>query len=152
MRPLRQIIPTSHFSLEELEQAALIYGFDLLTQNSDRRIGKPNSALHNDQIVAFDFELCFSFLLPIIGQKSPWMVSQHGINSRHIFRSMLKRTTPDWSPFIEAVRNLAQNRLDVIQGMMPESWQLWGQQVQEHIKHVIMNIDQFEIELQRSLL
>lgn len=48
-----------------LLQAARIYAFDMLVENADRRGEKPNCARRGKDLVAFDFELCFGFLLAI---------------------------------------------------------------------------------------
>lgn len=138
---------------EEVEQATRIYAYDLLVQNPDRRQDKPNCANHKGQIVAYDFELCFTFLMALIGVKtSPWEITKHGICLKHFFRTALRAKEVSWAPFLGALQALHKSRLDVIIGELPEGWKQWGLAVQRHIEQVIINIREFEFELQRSLL
>lgn len=46
----------------EFAQAIRIYGFDLLVQNPDRTVVRPNCAARGGQIKLFDFETAFSFV------------------------------------------------------------------------------------------
>lgn len=146
-------MPGAFLSQEEVEQATLIYGFDLLVQNPDRRWDRPNCALLAGSLIAFDFERCFSFLLPIIGGlASPWEVSRHGIAANHLFHSVLKARAPSWTPLIDRLRALPVERLDQLASALPGAWQSEAARVREHVTEVIMNLHEFELELQRSLL
>lgn len=49
-------------SKDELAQATLIYACDLLIQNPDRLIKNPNCGKHRDRLVAYDFEMAFTFV------------------------------------------------------------------------------------------
>jgi hypothetical protein len=149
---LTPAVPGAFLTQEEVEQATLIYGFDLLVQNPDRRRDKPNCASLAGSLIAFDFEMCFSFLLPIVGQAPPWEVSRHGIAVNHLFHSVLKARTPNWSQLINRLRVLSAERVDQLASALPGAWQSEAARVREHITEVIMNLPQFELELQRSLL
>lgn len=150
---LTPAIPGGFLTQEEVQQATLIYGFDLLVQNPDRRRDKPNCASLAGSLIAFDFERCFSFLLPIIGGLAqPWEVSRHGIAGTHLFHSVLKARAPSWTPLIGRLRALTAERLDQLLSALPGAWQAGVAKVREHITKVIMNLPEFELELQRSLL
>lgn len=57
-----------HLTPVQKEQAAKMYVFDLMCQNSDRRKQKVNCGLIGEGLLAFDFEKCFNHLfVPIIG-------------------------------------------------------------------------------------
>ena len=150
--PLRPMNHKPILTGEEVLQAAAIYAYDLLIQNPDRG-NKPNCAFYKDKLVAFDFELGFSFLLPILGQKKEsWQVSKHGINNSHLFRSTLGNKSIEWKPFISKLETLCHTRLEAVLGQLPEKWQDWAAIVQQHFLQAISNSDSFEMELQRSLL
>jgi hypothetical protein len=103
---LMPVPPGAHLSKDELAQAALIYGFDLLVQNPDRRIDNSNCAKQGDRLVAFDFEMSFSFLLAIVQEGEPWEVSKQSICRNHIFRAALQRASEvNWRPFIGRLRS-----------------------------------------------
>jgi hypothetical protein len=106
---------------DELAQAAVIYGFDLLVQNPDRRVDNPNCARHGDRLVAYDFEMSFSFLLAILQQEEPWEVSKHGVSRTHLFRSALHRASKiDWQPFVRALERLSDERLNDLAEGLPD--------------------------------
>lgn len=149
---LTPTVPGGSLTQEELQQATLIYGFDLLVQNPDRRRDKPNCASFAGSLIAFDFEMCFSFLLPIVGQAQPWEVSRHRIAGNHLFHAALKTRPPSWMPFIERLNALTAARLNQLASALPGVWQSEAARVREHITEVIMNLNEFELELQRSLL
>jgi hypothetical protein len=146
-------VPGGFLTQEEFQQATLIYGFDLLVQNPDRRRDKPNCASLAGFLIAFDFERCFSFLLPIIGGLAqPWQVSRHGIAGNHLFHSVLKAKAPSWTPLIGRLHALTAERLDQLASSLPGTWQSEAPRVRQHVIEVIMKLQEFVLELQRSLL
>ncbi len=153
LHPLRPLTPKPILTEEEINQAAAIYAYDLLIQNPDRRSDKHNCVFYEDGLLAFDFELGFSFLLPILGdKKEAWQVSQHGINQTHLFRPTLRNKAIEWRPFIGKLEALCQNNLEMVLSQLPEKWQDWAAIVRQHLLQAISKPNAFEMELQRSLL
>lgn len=146
------IVPGIPLDEEETLQARNIFGFDLLAQNPDRNRRKVNCALLSGNLIAYDFELAFSFLYPIIGQKEPWEVSQHGLCKEHVFQPMLRKKRVDFKPFVELVGELSEVRLQTLLGAVPDAWQEWGETVCCHFGKVVANVSKLEVELRRSLL
>jgi hypothetical protein len=146
--------PVIHSSLtmEEATQATSIYAYDLLVQNPDRRTGRPNCAFHGKRIIAYDFEMSFSFLFAILQKGEPWQVSLHGLAQDHFFRGYISKHEVNWRPFISAVRLLDDAQFKEVFEDIPNSWEPWAERVRDHVMSVAMNSDQFELELQRSLL
>lgn len=148
---IRSVTPGASQSPEEFSRATLIYGFDLLTQNPDRRPDRPNCAsTRGRSYLAFDFEMCFSFLLSI-EKVDAWRVSKTGIGCRHLFNSALKNKMPDWKPLIERLKILQTETLDSWAAPLPDAWLTHFSQIREHLLAVVEHVDEFEIELQRSL-
>lgn len=144
-------------SKEKLEQAVMIYGFDLLTQNPDRRETNPNCALKGDKIIAFDFEKSLSFLYQILGQKpEPWELSKLRLsgNERHVFKSNLKAREKEinWQPLIEKVKQISKEKLEEICSSIPLEFGNYIDKICEHFDSIISNNRKLELELQRSLL
>jgi hypothetical protein len=144
-------------SKEKLDQAVMIYGFDLLTQNPDRRETNPNCALKSDKIIAYDFEKSLSFLFPIIGQKpEPWELSKLRLSGdeRHIFKSNLKAREKEinWQPLVERVKQINKERVEEICSFIPLELGTHTDKICEHFASIICNIKSLELELQRSLL
>lgn len=146
------VVLGAHLTAEELAQAVLIYGFDLLVQNPDRTEAKPNCAFRSGQFVAYDFELAFSFLLLVGAQSAPWEVSKHGIGRDHLFTRSLRSRNPDWKPFIAALRRLTRKRLKQLVDNLPEEWRNSAERICVHLLAVKKNLAKLELELQRSLL
>lgn len=146
------LTPNKSLPLEETAQAALIYGFDLIAQNPDRRPDKTNCAMRSGQLMAYDFEMAFSFLLPILGKASePWEFSQHGLAQRHLFHTMLKQQAVDWTPLIQAMKRLNARRLQQLMAALPEQWTELAERVSAHFLAVRSQSAKLALELARSL-
>jgi hypothetical protein len=144
-------VPDAALTRGELAQAARIYAFDLLVQNPDRRPEKPNCAQRGGRFMAYDFEMAFSFLL-VIGQKDePWEVAKHGLGPKHLFYSSLRAAEIDWEPFLTDLAGLSDDRLDWLEGCMPEAWRPWTARVRRHLVAAKMHLSEFAWELRRSL-
>lgn len=137
---------------EQLEQAAMMYGYDLIVQNPDRLPTNPNCGFYRQRLIAFDFNLCFSFLMPIVGACEPWELSKLGIGDKHIFYKSIRGQFINWQPLIDAVDNLQTSRIEEASSLLPSSWQKWTDQVCEHLTQVKNHADKLTFELQRSLI
>jgi hypothetical protein len=141
-------------SSDELEQAIRIYGFDLLVQNPDRTVSRPNCAALGAQIKLFDFETAFSFVRLIGTQHRPWEVSKHGLGPKHLFYSELarKKRELNWKPFIKSVAGITGNAIDEMIERLPQDWLEHAPRVRAHLLEVAKNVHRLELELQRSLV
>ena len=144
-------------SKEKFEQAVMIYGFDLLTQNPDRKETNPNCAIKGDKIIAFDFEKSLSFLFLILGQKAePWELSKLNLtgNERHVFKGNLKakQNEINWQPLIEKVKQISKEKLEEICSLIPIEFGNYTDKICEHFASIVSNNRRLELELQRSLL
>lgn len=134
------------------EERALLYAFDLLVQNPDRRPDNPNCAIRAGHLMPYDFELCFTFLLLLGGGGDPCDIAKHGIGQKHLFFSGLKGTAVDFKPFIAALAKITPKLLDQMVALLPVEWR--DDQVlriREHILAVRSRRKEFEIALLRSL-
>jgi len=149
----RNVIPET-LSLDELQQAAQIYAFDLLVQNPDRTRRRPNSALLSEGLISFDFETAFSFVFLIGKQPPPWEVSKHGIATNHIFYPVLraKKKEVSWKPFVSRLRKFRKVQIEELAAGFPHEWLVHAGNVYTHILGVVEHVKDFELELRRSLL
>jgi hypothetical protein len=156
---LSPVLPGTFLNDDELDQAIRIFGFDLLTQNPDRTRqkadgngnGSVNCASRSGTLVAFDFELCFSFLFSFGIQPKPWQVSKLPFFQSHIFRQSLQSRTLDFTDFFSRLKSLSSGRLDVLSSDLPEPWRGRASDACEHILQVVKKASQFEVELRRCL-
>lgn len=116
-------------------QALRVYAFDFLCQNLDRRKSKVNCGIRNNQLVAFDFEMCFSHLfLTLIGQKGQpaenWVppVDWHLFSS--YFRSRPELVYRETGPLVdEMVSSIDSEWLGETVVCLPENWKTSGQRI-----------------------
>lgn len=144
----------SQLTDERVPPALSLYCFDLLTQNPDRATGpKPNCGFVGDRLLAYDFELAFSFLLALqIGPRVPaWKVSEHGIANGHLFRGQLRNSACNFDPFLSLLGDLSDQRLAQLAAMLPPTWDMWTNRVCAHIMEVRDNRTDFALELRRTL-
>lgn len=140
----------------ELAEALLIYVFDLLVQNPDRREDNPNCGTRLGRFIAYDHEMAFSFLYPILGAKpEPWEVAQLAFCNRHIFRRPLseaeKRGGLEWQPVETAVATLAE-QVEQLAAYLPTRWEENGSRVVEHVTSIAGHLEDFRTSLQLSLV
>jgi hypothetical protein len=136
---------------EQVHQAARIYIFDLAVQNPDRRRDNANCLVVARDLVAIDFESCFSFLYPIVGIKSePWQVSDGGIPVRHLFHAVLKGADLEWQRLCEEIGRLV-DAIDEWAVWLPNRWSSWADQLRTHMMAIRDHQQQFLVEVLRSL-
>lgn len=152
VRGLANLVPSAAPSAEELEQMTLLYAFDMLVQNPDRRLDNPNCGALDGKLVPFDFEMCFSFLMAL-GRPDPCAISAHGLAAQHCCRDPLRsrRSSVSWKPFLDALRSLTDEELQLMVTAVPPDWQGSADRVRAHVSAVRAKLDVVELELHRSL-
>lgn len=138
--------------LEEAGNAARIFAYDLIVQNPDRTQNNPNCGIESGRLLAYDFNLAFSFLLVIGVDSDPWRLSASGIGSKHLFRRFLASRQVDWESVIQPVRTLSLQRVEELCSLVPPEWGNRTEQIYSHMNGIVGHIDQLALELQRSLL
>ena len=150
LAPLSRFVPVRGDA--ELADAAQIYAFDMLIQNPDRRADKPNCGNFKGRLVAYDHEMAFSFLYPVVGALNPWQVPPFA--RQHIFRAALcaaaRKAPLDWTPVRAGVTRLNQG-VDELAQFLPDEWQTHAVSVIGHVHAVAARLPVFEDELRRSL-
>lgn len=138
---------------DELASQAVLFGFDLVTQNPDRLPERPNFGLMNSKLVAFDFDQCFSFLYLIFSLGHPWEVAKHGIAQKHFCYPNLKnaRSPINWADNINAVMSFSDELLDFLTAWIPETWSENTAKIRQHLEAIRSQLGAFELELQGSV-
>jgi len=149
---LRGLLPViGSLPSEATLEAPTLFGFDLAVQNPDRRTDNPNCALHENHLLAYDFEMAFSFLLTVGAVHQPWEVTKHGLASRHVMYQRLHKRNPSWATLLAALRSLDANQLDVLIGQLPTPWQQDIVRVRAHLVALCEALTAFEGELQECV-
>jgi len=147
-------VPLVELSLEELAAAVRLYAFDMVAQNPDRRPEKPNCALLGGRLIAYDFEMAFSFIYALGKQPPPWQVSKLSMGPRHLFYPRLRRQAHavDWGPFISDLARLKAGRINELLDEVPSEWREHANTVRKHLSAISRNTSKLHLELARSLL
>lgn len=128
----------------------MLYAFDLLVQNVDRRFDKPNCAHWGDSLVAYDFELSFSFLLALMSPP-PHQVSKCGIAHNHIFQKGLYAQDRDWKPFADKLKLLNLSQVQSELQNVPTAWMSAQNKVWNHLSSAQSQAPALLLELEESL-
>ncbi len=119
--PQGRSVPSSLFPV-----VADIFAFDILIQNPDRRVDKPNLLRKGDDLVVFDHEMAFSFLYAIDPRKSPWDNAGIEFAAKHIFYPELKGKCFSWDRLQGALETIDNRRLMAYEKMIPALWRRKG--------------------------
>jgi hypothetical protein len=133
----------------QLRQAGDLFAYDMLTQNPDRRPEKPNCGLLGKDLVAFDFEMAFSFSLLIGTTPPPWEVTKIGLASAHLMYPRLRGASTDWRPFVQRLAQLDDEILTELRSGMPAGWLGRYERVADHLRAASASAQQFGLELAR---
>jgi hypothetical protein len=104
------------------ETAAQVLAFDVFIHNSDRRAENNNLFVDRNDIVLFDHELAFDFLLPIIGAADPVLDHCPSIVEQHVFFDSLRLGLPKPDRFRAALARLDDNFFAGLEGATPVEW------------------------------
>lgn len=137
-------------SVSLLKQAALLYGFDLLCVNPDRKRTNANCAIRGDQLIVFDFNEAFHFLNSTYGPPA-WRVTANGIGASHICQPGLRQHSVNWTPFIAALTLLQEPQMQALVKDFPPQWQVYISKVIDHVLEAKGKSNTLLSELQRSL-
>jgi len=135
-----------------IDDAGKIFAFDSLIQNPDRRFDNPNLVSHGEELLIFDHESAFSFLLEIFPSAQPWQLGTEVYLNDHVFYKGLHRKQIDLSMFINALKSLPTDFFDDLRSALPGEWDLaMFERIQNHISLIAEHADDFEEELRRRL-
>jgi len=149
---LRGLLPViGTLPSEAMLQAPTLFGFDLAVQNPDRRTDNPNCALHENHLLAYDFEMTFSFLLTVGAVHQPWEVTKHGLALRHVMFQRLHKRNPSWATLLAALRALDGDPLDALIRQLPVPWQRDLVRMRAHLLTLCGALTEFERELQECV-
>jgi hypothetical protein len=136
-----------------INQALCIYVFDLLIQNVDRRLEKPNVLTNGTELRAYDHEKAFTFLVPLLRERyAPWQIRQYDWARNHIFYKSLKGRKLDIDSSVDKIASLEDIVFNRIWELLPKEWtssELGS--IEAHIRNVKDNVDLFSAELKEVL-
>jgi hypothetical protein len=139
---------------EQYEQAGQIFSFDIFISNSDRRKEKPNMLTDGDNILIFDHELAFGFVMDIIKNPTPWIITDYEIGwiKNHYFYPILKGNEHNFDEFVDSFTVLDEKFWDKLRKTIPEVWiGDYFDTIKNNLTSLITHKDHFKIELNKVL-
>jgi len=148
------IWPVDKFIPETMWQAAVdIFAFDALIQNPDRRFSNPNLFTKGDNLLIFDHETAFSFLLALSPSATPWDLDDQPYLIDHVFYRRLKSKPIDLTGFTTSLSGLSDAALDGITEDVPAEWNNGNlSRIERHLRMVRDHAGEFTEAIRRILV
>ncbi len=136
------------------EQAEHVFSFDIFISNVDRRVDKPNMLTDGENLLLFDHELAFGFVMDIIKNPTPWVISESDLGwiKNHYFYPVLKGNEHNFDNFIDKLEVLNEVFWDKLQKVIPEVWLTdHFQKIKNNLTSLVLHKDQFKEQLNKIL-
>jgi len=135
------------------ETAVNIFAFDALVQNPDRSYHNPNLLVSGDNLLIFDHEKAYSFLLDVLPSPSPWLMNRQQYLSNHVFYRQLKSQTIDLTGFTSLLTGLSDAAIGDIFAEVPTEWNNEdAQKIAQHLGTMRDHAEEFAEEVRRFLV
>lgn len=136
------------------EQAEHIFSFDIFISNVDRRTDKPNMLTDGEKILLFDHELAFGFIMDIIKNPKPWLISESDLGwiKNHYFFPILKGNEHNFDEFVDKLTVLNDQFWDKLQKIIPKVWLTdhFGK-IKNNLTSLVIHKDRFKEQLNKIL-
>lgn len=152
-----EFVSNQRLTQKQLSQAQDIFALDLFLSNPDRRVGKPNSITNGEDILIFDHELAFAFImdLPFLRNKKPWILREQDREwiENHYFYSYFKHTQVDFSAIVERLACLDEPFWTRVKQLLPAAWLSHHvTDIQDYLTAIVSNRTEFSAQLSQVLL
>jgi hypothetical protein len=149
--PIHPYFPDYELTVpRHIRQAADIYAFDMLIDNSDRRTEKPNCGWRNGELFPFDFDLSFQFLQLLVVLKQPWEIDDK-MSRAHLFYGNLKNKRGLFTDFCNRLAGVSGGIMEEWVRTMPGTWTTNAAKVLDYIRLVRSHAPDFEKSLEMSI-
>lgn len=148
------LIKNQGFSKALFKKAEAIFTYDVFISNPDRNDVKNNMLVNGDDILIFDHEVAFSFLLSLVRNPTPWILNDEEMRwiSKHYFYQILKGNEHNFDIFVDKFTRLDRAFWLKLEEVTPNEW--LGDRfsvLQENLSSIIENREIFKQELHRIL-
>lgn len=119
-----QFLKNQALTLHQYDQAQRIFALDIFISNSDRRNDKQNMLTDGEKILIFDHELAFGFVMDIIKNPKPWILSdsEKVWIKNHFFYPVLRENEHNFDTFAESLERIDGNFWNRVYDLLPEQW------------------------------
>lgn len=150
-----EFIQNQQLNDNQYELAQQIFALDIFISNADRRKDKQNMLTDGEKIVIFDHELAFGFVMDIIKNRTPWIISESDRTwiKNHFFYQALKSNEHNFDTFVESFEVLDSNFWNKANVLIPDEWKT-GQleDIKNNLTALITNKQIFLNELYKVLI
>lgn len=117
-------ITTAPLSDKLLPFAQRLFAFDMLIQNVDRTIEKPNMLTNGEEIIALDHEKAFSFIFVLFSSTNLWELStdQRKWITQHVLLPYINGKKFDFDGFMDKCAILTPEFWNKAWQLTPEAW------------------------------
>jgi hypothetical protein len=146
--PVDKPIPASLW-----RRAIDIFAFDALIQNPDRRYANQNLLAVKDDLLIFDHEQAFSFLLAVSASAEPWTLDDQQYLTDHVFYRRLKSKEIDLASFTASLGGLSAALVEEVVAEVPMEWKNDNvTRIERHLQAVREHADDFAAAIRRFLV
>lgn len=136
--------------------AELIYVFDMFIANTDRGHQRPNVISNGSNLLIYDHELAFSFLLmiPILRNKTPWVLNDADRNlyEKHFFYKWLKEQKPDLTEHVLKLKCFNSVFWSKVYQNLPNEWRTDKVlEIEPYLSGIIENLPYFAESLNKTI-
>jgi hypothetical protein len=141
-----------------LKQALRIFIFDIMIQNADRNVQKPNMFLSNNRFYVIDHEIAFGFIdtFSFFRSPNPWTFNEIDVQSfkKHFFYPQLcKNNRIDLEEAFKPFEKLNDHFWEKLVTFVPTEWitpEITA--IKNHIHQIIEHLPAFKKEIWAKLL
>jgi hypothetical protein len=141
-------------TLSQHKYAERIFPFDIFISNADRRAEKPNMLTDGEQIIIFDHELAFGFIMDIVKNPKPWIITDSEMSwiKTHYFYPVLKKNEHNFDNFVDKFTILSDIFWEKLFTTVPKDWAgTHLGKIKNNLCQLIENKDYFKDELKRIM-
>jgi hypothetical protein len=129
--------PLNSIRDELVPEAVMIFCFDSLILNPDRRVDKPNMFENRNGFIVFDHEMAFPYSHPetmLGGLPNPWELNTVNAASirDHFFYREIRKYDIDIEPFVEKLSELSDSIIAEMAERLPILWR------SEYVDNIIL--------------
>jgi hypothetical protein len=119
-----ELLQNQKLNEKQFGQSEQIFALDILISNTDRRKDKQNMLTDGEKIMIFDHELAFGFVMDIIKNPTPWLISDSDRSwiKNHFFYPTLKENEHNFDTFVESFEVLDKNFWNQTNVYIPDAW------------------------------
>lgn len=134
----------------------LIYVFDMFIANTDRGHQRPNVISNGADLLIYDHELAFSFLLmlPSLRNKTPWALNEADryLYEKHIFYKYLKAQKPDLTEPVLKLSCFDSVFWSKVYQNLPDDWKTdQVLEIEPYLSGMIENLPYFAASLNKTI-